>query len=134
MGSSRVQPAELELAILKVLWKVPEDQLPSSVREVREKLSAAGRDLAHTTVITTLNKMHKKQLVDRFQHKNSFRFQAAVSQDDVQISAVDDILSKLFGGSPKKLLSALLGGREVGAEEIKEIRKLINKKAKETEG
>jgi len=134
MSSSKVQPAELELAILKVLWGLSEDLLPAGVRVVRERLADGGRDLAHTTIITTLNKMHGKGLVERYRHKNSFQFRAAVTQDDVRVSAVDDMLSRLFGGSPKQLMNALLGGREVGAEEIREIRTLINQKAKENEG
>ena len=43
-------PTELELQILKVLW----EQSPQTVREVRDTLAVGGRDLAHTSVITTL--------------------------------------------------------------------------------
>ena len=43
-------PTELELEILKILWK--EGEL--NVRQVREFLAESGRDLAHTTLVTML--------------------------------------------------------------------------------
>ncbi|MCA9260368.1 MAG: BlaI/MecI/CopY family transcriptional regulator, partial [Planctomycetales bacterium] len=50
-------PTELELEILKVLW----DDSPLPVREVRARLeSQSGRSLAHSSVITMLNIMHRK--------------------------------------------------------------------------
>ena len=49
-------PTELELDILKVLWS----ESPLPVREVRERLAEAGRPLAHSSVITMLNIMHRK--------------------------------------------------------------------------
>ena len=46
------QPTERELEILKVLW----DEAPLPVRTIRERLAQyAGRELAHTSVITVLN-------------------------------------------------------------------------------
>ena len=51
------QPTELELDILKVLWT----ESPLPVRDVRRRLeSEAGRPLAHSSVITMLNIMHRK--------------------------------------------------------------------------
>ena len=50
-------PTELELLILKVLWR----KSPQTVREVREALANSRRKLAHTSVITTLNVMVRKK-------------------------------------------------------------------------
>ena len=59
--SESENPTELELEILKVLWK----KSPLPVRDVRAGLEAdAGRTLAHTTVITMLNIMHRKGAQD----------------------------------------------------------------------
>ena len=50
-------PTELELEILKVLW----DDAPLPVREVRARLEVkSGRALAHSSVITMLNIMHRR--------------------------------------------------------------------------
>jgi len=50
-------PTELELPILKILWQ----RLPQPVREIRQSLADGGRDLAHTSVITTLGVMVQKK-------------------------------------------------------------------------
>ena len=55
------QPTELELQILKILW----EKSPQLVRDIRDELAKLGRDIAHTSVITTLNTMVKKRIVIR---------------------------------------------------------------------
>ena len=72
-------PTELELEILKVLWQ--EGEL--SVREVREFLTASGRELAHTTLITMLNLMTEKRYVTRKPKANSYLFRAKIAQEKV---------------------------------------------------
>ena len=131
MPGKKPKPTELELLILKVLWQTPSDELPSPVRDVRLGLAQIGRELAHTTVITTLNTMVEKNFLKRTKHKNAFRFLPKVSEKDVHGSAITDVLDRVFDGSAEHLMSALLDSKKVGEEEIAEIRKLINKKAKE---
>ena len=63
-------PTELELLILKVLWR----KSPQTVREVREALATAGRKLAHTSVITTLNVMVRKKYLRRSMQGNACLF------------------------------------------------------------
>ncbi|MFK7767413.1 MAG: BlaI/MecI/CopY family transcriptional regulator [Mariniblastus sp.] len=130
-GKTNVKPAELELLILKILWQSPPDELPLPVRDVRAKLAELGRELAHTTVITTLNVMVDKGFLKRTKHKNAFRFIAQVSEKDVHGSAINEVLSRVFDGSAEHLMLALLDSKNVDANDISEIKKLINKKAKE---
>ncbi len=128
---SNVKPAELELLILKVLWQADPDELPLPVRDVRAKLGELGRELAHTTVITTLNVMVEKGFLKRTKHKNAFRFVHQVSEKDVHGCAINEVLARVFDGSAEHLMLALLESKNVNAGDISEIKKLINKKAKE---
>ena len=50
-------PTDLELQILKILW---DRETSLTVREIRDALAQDGRDLAHTSVITTLGTMVEK--------------------------------------------------------------------------
>ena len=64
-------PTELELDILKILWR----DAPLPVREVRQRLARnGGRTLAHSSVITMLNIMHRKGLVSRRKVGKAFVF------------------------------------------------------------
>ena len=51
----------MELQILKILW----EESPRTVREVRDALAAQGRQLAHTSVITTLGTMVDKGQLEK---------------------------------------------------------------------
>ena len=124
------QPTELELEILKVLW----DEAPLLVREVRARLEERGnRKLAHSSVITMLNIMHRKGFLKRRKEGKSFRFWPAQHKQRTVGRMTADLMSKLFNGSPAALVLNLLEHSEVDAEELAEIRKVVARKSKEAQ-
>ena len=54
--------------------------LPMAVRDIRDRLEESGRELAHTSVITTLNIMLDKGFLKRSKLKNAFLFTPKVKQ------------------------------------------------------
>lgn len=120
-------PTELELDILKVLWA----ESPLAVRDVRERLAKAGRSLAHSSVITMLNIMHRKGFVRRKTDAKAFLFSPKIDRDRVAGDMMRDVMSRAFDGSPKALVLNLLETADLDADELAEIRKLISRKAKE---
>jgi predicted transcriptional regulator len=118
----------LELEILKVLWH----QSPLPVREVRARLEReASRALAHSSVITMLNIMHRKGLLRRKREGKAFLFSPKVEKHRVTGRMMRDLLSRAFDGSPAALVLNLLETADLDADELAEIRKLISRKAKE---
>ncbi len=63
----------LEITILEVLWGRGE----SNVREVAESLD---RPLAYTTVMTTLDRLFKKGLLDRRKSERAFFYSPRLSR------------------------------------------------------
>ena len=120
-------PTELELEILKILW----DTAPLSVRDVRERLEKNGRQLTHSSVITMLNIMVRKEYLKREKEGKAFLFSPTESKQDVTGGIVGDVVSRLFGGSTSAMMLNLLETGELDADELGEIRKLINRKVKE---
>ena len=126
--SESEHPTELELELLKVLW----DDSPLLVRDVRARLEEkAGRVLAHSSVITMLNIMHRKGYLKRRREGKSFWFSPKVEKENVSGQMMTDMLSRLFDGSPSAMVLNLLDTTDVDSAELEEIRKLIAKKAKE---
>ena len=120
-------PTELELEILKVLW----DESPLLVRDVRARLEVHGRVLAHSSVITMLNIMHRKGFLQRRKEGKSFLFWPKAAKERVMGGMMGDLLSRLFEGSPSAMVLNLLETADVDSEELAEIRKLVARKAKE---
>ena len=120
-------PTELELKILKILW----EESPLPVRDVRARLAAQGRELAHTTVITTLNTMCDKNQLRRKKEGNAFLFSPRVKEEAVSQTMLSDLVDRLFDGSAASLALSLFNRSELNAEEVKELRQLLDKKAKE---
>ena len=121
-------PTQLELEILKVLW----DDSPLPVREVRARLEAeANRPLAHSSVITMLNIMHRKGFLRRRKQGKSFLFSPKVKKENVTGGIMGDLLSRVFDGSPSAMVLNLLETADLDSEELAELRKLITRKARE---
>jgi len=108
----------LELQIMQILWQ----DGPATVNEVRPKLKAA---LAYTTVQTMLNVLLRKGKVKRVQEGRAFRYRAAVDQKRATGSAVQDLVRRMFGGSPEALLMAMVESRQIGPKELERLNQMI---------
>jgi predicted transcriptional regulator len=120
-------PTELELEILKVLWQ----QAPRPVREIRLALAEQGRDLAHTTVITTLNVMVGKKYVKRTMQGNACLFEPRISREQVSTRMLGDLVDRVFDGSAAAVMLRLFDCADVRPEDLKELRQIIKQKSQE---
>lgn len=126
MTNSPHQLASLQLAIMRVLWK----QREATVAEVREALHES-RPLAYTTVATMLAKMERKGQVAHRTEGRAHIFRPAIDQQKVSRSMVTDLAERLFAGDVTQMVSHLLDGCEVDAEELARLKALIRAKEKE---
>lgn len=115
------KPTDAELAILRVLW----ERGPSTVRQVYEVLSA-DRALAYTTTLKLLQIMTDKGLVLREEDARSHVYRARYGEDETQRRLVGDLLDRAFGGSAAKLVMQALASKRASAEELREIRRLLD--------
>ena len=122
-------PTELELEILKILWQ----RSPLTVRDVRDALADAGRDLAHTSVITTLNVMTRKKYLRRSMEGNACLFEPRMSRENTSQKMLGDVVRRVFDGSAKAVMLSLFDCAELNSTDLKELRRLIDQKAKECE-
>ena len=120
-------PTELELQILKILW----EESPLPVREIRTRLAQQGRDIAHTSVITTLNTMYHKKTLKRSRQGNAFLFAPRVVSEEVSRRMLGAIVDRVFDGSAAAVMLSLLDCSNIEEEELKELRRLFNRKIQE---
>ena len=115
------RPTDAELAILRILW----ERGPSTVRQVHEQL-ARDRQAAYTTALKLLQIMTEKGLVERDERERTHIYRAKLSEDQTQRQLVRDLLDRAFGGSASKLVMQALATRRASADELREIRKVID--------
>jgi predicted transcriptional regulator len=79
---------ELERAIMDILWESPD---PLTVRQVSGNLTE--RDLAHTTVMTVLDRLAKKGFARRERDGRAWRYRAAATREayvtELMLSALE---------------------------------------------
>jgi predicted transcriptional regulator len=105
-----VRLPQLELDCLRVLWKTP----AASVADVRAGLS---RPLAYTTVMTVLERMAAKGVVDRRKLGRAYRYSPVLDKESAREEAVARLLQNLFENDREALVQyvARFGGRELSA-------------------
>ena len=116
---------DLQLRIMQSLWQRQE----ATVAQVLEDLSDH-TDLAYTTVATMLRKMEARHLVTHRAEGRSFVYRAAVASSAVTRGMADHLIERLFEGSLLDVVQHLLTTREVSAEELRELEKLIAQRRK----
>jgi BlaI family transcriptional regulator, penicillinase repressor len=103
------------------------------VRQVHEVLSRE-RTMAYTTALKLLQIMSEKGLVRRDQTERTHVYHTRLSEEQTQRQLIRDLLDRAFGGSSSKLVMQALATRRASAEELGEIRRLIEgRKEKEQE-
>ncbi|HEX6178674.1 MAG TPA: BlaI/MecI/CopY family transcriptional regulator [Thermoanaerobaculia bacterium] len=115
------RPTDAELAILRVLW----ERGPSTVRDVHDAL-AERQATGYTTVLKLMQIMTDKGLVVRDESQRAHIYEARQSEQRTQRQLLIDLADRAFGGSPARMVMQALSGRRASAEEINEIRELLD--------
>lgn len=121
-----VKPSELELQVLGLLW----EHGPKSVRDLLP-LFPDGKERAYTTVLTVLQGMERKKLVNHQQEGLTYIYSPLVTHEQVVQPVLKTLLKNLFAGNPAKAVQALMDASDVSADDLKQIRRVINQAARE---
>ena len=108
-----------EAKVMEILW----EQAPITAKEV-SLIAADTIGWNKNTTYTVLKKLEAKGFIRR--EDPGFVCTPLVSRDHAQKAALSSLMDKLFGGSRKALFSALLEDEAVTAEDIEELRRLID--------
>ena len=115
-------PTPAELEVLQIIW----EDGPCTVREVMNLLKPE-RPRAYTSVMSLMNVMAEKGLLNQKPKGRAFIYSAKVSQDKTQSSMLSDLLNRAFDGSANALVAHLLQQTEPNSEELDEIHKTITR-------
>lgn len=117
-------PTDAEIDILAVLWRIG----PATVREVHDAL---GKDSGYTTTLKQMQLMMEKGLLIRSERFKSHVYEPGIPEEQTQKQIAADLLKRAFNGSAKTLLLGALSAKPASSEELAEIRRMIDKFAKD---
>jgi predicted transcriptional regulator len=81
---------ELEQVVMDAVW----DHAPSTVRDVADRMRGDA-DRAYTTVMTTLDRLHKKGLLRRQKDGLAWRYEAAMDRISFDRQVADALAAEL---------------------------------------
>jgi predicted transcriptional regulator len=103
LGIGRVL-GELETAVMEALW---ESVAAQSVSDVERHLRRT-RDIAHTTVLTTLDRLHRKGYLTREKRGKAFIYAPRYTRAEFEHGLAQEVLGALLNASDTPALSAFV--------------------------
>jgi BlaI family transcriptional regulator, penicillinase repressor len=94
--------APLELDCMNTLWPIGQ----ATVREIRDLL-AARRPRAYTTIMTIMDRLARKGVVERVKTGRAYVYRARLTAEEARAQAVGQVLESFFGGSKEALVAHL---------------------------
>lgn len=114
----------LEMRVMGLL----DDSSPTSVQDIQAQLARAGSDLAYTTVMTVLGRLHDKGLVVRTKEGRRYLYLRGRRAPAVTSGIVSRIQRALFPGDRTGPILALLDDAALSEAELRALRHKIDER------
>lgn len=112
--------SEAESMVMTVLWQ----RSPMSAEEVVAAL-AERQDWQEATVKTLLNRLLNKGAIEAVKDGRRYLYSPVLRREDWVLDESEGLLSRLFGGRVAPLVAHFSEHRKLSAEDIAELRKLL---------
>jgi len=123
---------DLEADIMEVVWAKRWKEF--AVADVQRELER-DRDIAYTTVMTTVGRLHQKGLLDRTRDGRRYVYQPLMSRDEFSEAMAREVMGSLSGIGHEQALSLLVDQvAESDGDELRRLEALIRKRKKELGG
>src|SRR5215210_2999446 len=122
-GAAAQVLGELQTAVMEILWR----ESPLSVTDVEQKLQKK-RGIAHTTVSTTLDRMHQKNFLLREKQGKAFVYSPRYSKEEFERGVAQEVLSALLSQFAEPALSAFVELVGEDGEKLDQLEDLIRHK------
>ena len=109
-----------ELEVMKLLWHA-DDALP--VTDIREELQRQ-KGWEPATIKTLVARLVSKGAVRR-EKRNVYYYSPLISEQEYNAWATDDLISRLYNGSARDLVAALVHSDGLTKDDIEELRQMF---------
>ena len=119
---------DLEADIMEVVWSKHWPEF--SVGDVHRELERE-RDIAYTTVMTTVGRLYDKGLLCRERDGKRYLYRPRMSREEFTESMARELLGSLSGLAHEQALSLLVQVADADVDELRRLESLIRKRKKE---
>ncbi len=116
--------SEAEWEVMKVLWA----KEPCSAAEIVGALIGVDPGRHPKTIKTYLGRLTAKKAVAFRKEGRGYLYRPLVAEHECVKAVADSFLERVFGGSVKPMLAHFVEHKRLSAEEIKELKRLLDKK------
>ena len=109
-----------ELEVMKLLWRA-EEALP--VTEIREKLQES-KGWEPATIKTLISRLVSKGVV-RQEKRNVYYYSPIITEDEYSAWATEDLITRIYNGSARNLIAALVNSDGLTQEDLDELRQMF---------
>jgi predicted transcriptional regulator len=113
---------ELESQVMMLVWENP----GATAREIYRRLNRP--DLAYTTIVTVLDRLHAKKLVTREKMGRPFVYTAEVGREDFEAQLTRDVLAGVLKDESRPVLNTFVDLVSASPELLDELERLVQKK------
>ncbi|MGD0413345.1 MAG: BlaI/MecI/CopY family transcriptional regulator [Verrucomicrobiota bacterium] len=121
----KIELTEGEWAIMRAVWVAE----PCAAPTVQESLQSS-RNWAHSTVRTLMDRMVAKGLLRSEKIRHMTLYSAAVTRRQAQRGEVLYALKNAFNGALTPMVQCLLETREISADDLAEVERLVRQRRK----
>ncbi|HEX4822795.1 MAG TPA: BlaI/MecI/CopY family transcriptional regulator [Candidatus Polarisedimenticolaceae bacterium] len=91
----------LEVQVLEAVWA---EAAPATVRSIRDAFPR----LAYTTLMTTLDRLHRKGVLDRVKAGRAFAYTARLTRHETELRLASESIAGILGGHTPASMAPLL--------------------------
>lgn len=120
--TDRASVGERELALLRFIA----DRDGSTVGEAAQEFGRP-RELARSTVLTMMERLREKGLLERQKVRGVYRYTSPASAPELLRGVVERFVERTLGGSVSPFVAYLTESAEVSDQELAELEELVSK-------
>lgn len=117
---------ELETSVMELLWREP----GLTVNQVEERLRQR-RQIAHTTVLTTLDRMHRKGYLTREKNGKAFVYSPRYTREEFERGLAQEVLGALLSQFTQPAISAFIDLIGKDASKLDQLEEMIREKRRQ---
>ena len=110
-----------ELKVMQILWRLENAFVKDILQDWTEEPKPA-----YNTVSTIVRILQEKAFIGHKAYGRTHEYHPLVSRESYQKQFLRNTLEKLFEGSMSSLVSSLVDAEHIAADELDEIKKMLN--------